>query len=214
MKVVIPLFCCLMLYCIMGCTPCSTKIITCSAFEDSVFFNWFPYHPGSTGYFKNSSTQDTLGFIATQSDTSKSYETTVGGLNRPNAGSCDAYALIAGKFNQNANGNFTIYYNVFKGVNDGGARRSLEIYFRNYNWVGGAITGNTILADTLNNRTAVTQTENVLFDNGITYSRLVTLTNDTVFKKENDMLYKLFIAKGHGIVGFETYPLKQKWVIQ
>jgi hypothetical protein len=214
MKVITGLWGLFILCSIGGCTVCSTKQIPCGPFEDTVFFKWFSYQPGSAGQFKNTVTNDTLGFVAVYFDTSKAYEITVGGYGRSSERSCDASANISAVFYNSSARYFDIHYNAFYYANDSDKKNSLGIYFGTNYWYAGAITEETIAADSFNNKTAVTHYENILFENGITYNRLITLTTDTVFKKENDMVYKLFVAKGHGIVGFETYPSKQKWVIQ
>jgi hypothetical protein len=53
----------------------------------------------------------------------------------------------------------------------------------------------------------------VVFENGTTYPLMTILEIDTVVNKSN-AVYKLYIAKNAGIVGFETYPANQKWIIQ
>ena len=213
MKILFYLFCCVLLSGNLSCKECSSKKITCGAFNDPTFFKWFPYQPGFSGYYKNIVTQDTTGFSILNIDTSKSYETTVGGFGRPNSGNCSAYANIYGYF-YDSSAAVNIYYDVIKGINDSYTTKKTSIYFKNSYWTAGIVTEEILSTDTLNNITTVANTQNVLFENGTTYAKLVTLTNDTTIKKDSGMVYKLFIAKGFGIVGFETYPLKQKWVLQ
>jgi len=53
---------------------------------------------------------------------------------------------------------------------------------------------------------------NFSFSNGITYLVLSTVTNYTTENK-NNRYYRLFIAKGAGIVGFDEYPSNKRWVV-
>ncbi len=205
-----PFYCFLIGCAVSGYTICSSKKVNCKPFQEIVFLKWFPDKPVASRRFKNIETPYTHSCNTSRFDKSKAYEMTTGGFFANNINGCSASASIAGTIHDDPNPNFSIGYLVLQ---DGFTKR-LSVYFWNSYWNAGSIAEETIFADSSNTATAITPAQNILFDNGASYTKLVTLTNDTMFNKDDGMNYKLFIAKDHSIVGFETYPSKQKWVLQ
>lgn len=196
-----------------GCTVCSTKKVTCPAFDDPHFSAWFPYDDGTTLVFKNIITADTFSYTISQKSLSESYEITTGGFRTSPDQQCiaTAYLVSTGQSNTGSDA-LRIHYDVSK---DAGIYR-LELIFNNVSWRAGEIKDNTIEPATLNDygeTTAVTKIPDIFFDNGVRYADMIILTNDTSINK-TERAYKLFIAKNTGIVGCEMFPSKQKWVIQ
>lgn len=93
---------------------------------------------------------------------------------------------------------------------------SKELYVAVLNgvWNTGEVVYNTFKPSPVNNSPiSISQDSAYKFINGVTYSNFITIANDTTGTKE-DKPYKLYIAKNTGIVGFEMYPSKQKWILQ
>ena len=197
---------------ISGCTTCSTKKITCPAFNEPAFDKWFPYNDSSWVVYKNSVTADTFSYAVSMKSISGTYETTTGGYLNANP-ACDASAYFASSnYNNSPFGTIGISYTI----NNWQSVKSLEVHFNNADWLAGEIFESSFNVSVNNGSgifAKVDSAQNFLFDNGITYQQVVILTNDTVSNKV-ERAYKLFIAKNVGIIGCEMFPSKQKWMIQ
>ena len=193
----------------LGCTTCSTKKITCPAFDEPAFAKWFPYNDTTRMFYKNLVTSDTFTYAISMKNISGTYETSVGG-NASNTCNASAY-FASSNYSNSLSGAFSITYNI----NNQQSVKSLDLHFNNADWTAGEIFENSfnVSLDYGGGIAKIDSAQNMLFDNGITYQRVVILTNDTSFKK-TDRAYKLFIAKNIGIIGCEMFPSKQKWVIQ
>ena len=160
--------------------------------------------------FKNPVTQDTFSYTISNVYTSGPYEATSGGFNNYTR-SCNASKELHSDNNGTADGYVDIYYRINEFFYTGPVQKSMSISFKNSNWNTGEISDTGITAIPDSNASTITSNTNVPFENGFTYSLLLTITNDTVVNKKS-LIYKLFVAKNTGIVGFETFPSKQKWV--
>lgn len=194
-----------------GCTLCTSKKVTCPAFKDSAFFKWFPYKENQHLVYKDLKTGDTLGFAIASVYKTPQTDVNTGGYG---GGSryCVAEASISAVSNNNTNSSLSINYQTPNDLNGNNTFKGLYIYLNSNQWYAGAILDTTIEKQegTVN---TVETIHNVIFENGITYPQLLTFTQDTTGTKE-DKPYKLYIAKNTGIVGFEMYPSKQKWILQ
>lgn len=211
MKYIAALLFILCLAYISGCTTCSTKKITCPAFDEPAFGKWLPYNDSSRMVYKNSITADTFSYAVSMKSISGTYETTTGGYSNADPG-CNASAYFASSnYNNSPFGTIGISYNI----NSKQLVKKLEVHFNNADWTAGEIFENSfgVFMDYGGGAAKIDSAQNMLFDNGITYQRVVILTNDTSFNK-TDRAYKLFIAKNIGIIGCEMFPSKQKWLIQ
>ena len=194
-----------------GCTTCSTKKITCPAFDEPAFTKWFPYNDSSRMVYKDLVTADTFTYAVSMKNISGTYETSIGGVENAN-NPCNASAYFASSnYNNSPAGAFSITYNI----NNQQSVKSLDLHFNNSDWTAGEIFENSfgVSLDYGGEVAKIDSAQNLLFDNGITYQQVVILTNDTVSNKI-ERAYKLFIAKNIGIIGCEMFPSKQKWVIQ
>ncbi len=207
------LFICCMGY-ISGCTTCSTKKISCAAFDEPAFLKWFPYNDSSRMVFKNTLTTDTFSYVVANANTSKAYEISRGGFENRNLPCGTSAYTTSANYNNSPYGTLGIEYNTVQEADNGPSTKNLTLHFNNADWYAGEITessfANPIGTSEL---TKISSAENILFDNGITYQQVVILTNDTIANKV-DRAYKIFIAKNIGIIGCEMFPSKQKWVLQ
>jgi hypothetical protein len=201
---------------ISGCTTCSTKKINCTAFNEPAFNKWFPYNDSSRMFFKNTVTADTFSYLISYAQTSEAYETNRGGFENTSRPCGTSAYITSSNYSNSPFGVVQVNYITVQEIDNGPSTKNLHVHFNNADWVAGEIFENSF-AVSLNSASGAPSkndsAQNMLFYNGITYQRVVTLTNDTSFNK-TDRAYKLFIAKNIGIIGCEMFPSKQKWVIQ
>ncbi len=213
MKFFIPFGCWLLLCCIAGCTPCSTKKVTCSGFDEPAFTKWFPYQQGSRVIFKNAVTADTFSYTIEHVNTSGTYDITTGGFSTAAPLNCNSSAYFASANYDNSP--FAVFQISYI-VNIEQVAKKLELNFYNGTWETGEVFDSSLASCTncLNGlSTQINKQQNVAFDNGRTYNDVIVLTSDTATNKF-ERAYKLFVAKNIGIIGCEMFPSKQKWVIQ
>ncbi|HMO63052.1 MAG TPA: hypothetical protein PKC39_08890 [Ferruginibacter sp.] len=197
-----------------GCTTCSVKQVPCEAFDEPAFSTWFPYTDKSMLLFKNTSTADTFSYIISGVGVSDAYTASRGGYNNRTQG-CTSSAYIYALSNPATNTSFSVDYDVLKIFDNGPVTKSLFISLLNSYWYAGAITETTIepVANNWTDSITITKVQQLEFDNGHIYPAVVILSKDTLVNK-NSKVHKLFIAKNSGIIGFEMYPSKERWVIQ
>lgn len=193
-----------------GCTMCSSKKVTCAAFKDSLFFKWFPYREDQRITYKNQVTGDTIFYIINRVYQSEQSEILVGGWRSQ---VCSPQASISASDTDYVKGMMFINYYTSADGYGNGTGKSLSFSVYNSNWGAAGISENAIEPYNGDLSVSITLQNNVQFDNGVTYQNMVTFTKDTIQTKEAK-LYKLYIAKNAGIVGFEMYPSKQKWILQ
>jgi hypothetical protein len=213
MKTLLLFFCCVIICYLTGCTLCSTKKVTCSAFDDPGFDNWFPYQQGSRAIFKNTVTADTFSYTIEQVNRSGTYEITTGGFSTAAPQNCTSSAYFGTvNYNNSPFGVFRITYFI----NNERSEKRLELNFNNGAWEAGEIFDSSIVSCTVcqpGQFTEIKKEQILVFENGGTYNDVIVLTSDTATNKF-ERAYKLFIAKNRGIIGCEKFPSKQKWVLQ
>lgn len=187
----------------VGFSFCSKK--KCGGFADANFDNWFPYKEGQTLYFlSNRNDRDT--FSGLTIDKSVPYETG-GGYSR---GSCDMDAQI--KNNQYISPNrFNIEYHKFLETTNTDYiilnLKDVQFYTMGIN-DSGLIVKNFSPSENL--KTTYYYTYNL---NGTNYSKIQVVETDTTTSKTN-AVYKIWLAKNVGIVGYESYPSLERWAKQ
>lgn len=211
MKRFVPSFVLILVY--AGCTLCSTKKINCPAFEDPFFDQWFPYTQNALLRFKGPNAADTLNFFIQSIYESPGYESTQGGFNG-GGGFCLASKDMFGRAASNMNEYISIRYDKDESYSSGGQNSSrLSVDLIGNNWIARSLNNNSISAYENNEYNVVDSGYSVNFSNGVNYPVLATITNDTIVNKTS-RFYRLFIAKGFGIIGFDEYPSNKRWVVQ
>src|SRR5881394_2499392 len=95
-----------------GCTTCSTKKITCPAFDEPAFAKWFPYNDSTRMFYKNLVTADTFTYAISMKNISGTYETSIGGIGNAN-NTCNTSAYFASSnYSNSLSGAFSITYNI------------------------------------------------------------------------------------------------------
>ena len=184
----------------VGFSYCSKK--KCGGFVDANFDSWFPHKEGQTLYFlSNINDRDT--FAELTIDKSVPYETG-GGYAGP--GACESYAYIQNQTSTypydldircSITGNTNIFL-VLKGV---------TIY-------ANGISDSLLNTQYANNSQKVNTTYFDNFNlNGFNFNKVQLIEIDTIATKNNG-IYKIWLAKNVGIVGYESYPSLERWAKQ
>lgn len=214
MRVCFILFAFFSMFSFYSCTTCSVKKVPCGAFDEPAFFKWFPYEESDTLVFKNTGKPENISYVINRKAISEAYEATTGGFNNYTR-ACNSSAEISTFNNGNINEFLSVYYSVSKEFDNGPVTKFLSVYFKGQYWPAGEINDNSIATSPgqLTDSIKLTTSSNIAFDNGVTYPYVVTVLKDTMTNK-TERVYKLFIAKNSGIIGFEMFPSKEKWIIQ
>jgi hypothetical protein len=122
-----------------SCTPCSTKTIACDAFNEPVFYKWFPYHVGDQLKFKNNTGNDSCSYVIASLNTSGAYDAQRGGFSN-GLHACYASASITNQNSGVQDDIFHIQYSITTEFDNGPISKYLELYFKSNTWAVGEIT--------------------------------------------------------------------------
>lgn len=168
--------------------------VTCPAFSDPHFDKWFPYRPGQSFIFLSSrNNRDTL--KAGRVEKSEAYDTygTRSKCSMDAAVTLEQYgvARFYVRYAKHDYGNFTnVYFDEFR------------------------LSGKTLLERGLEVDSPVSASfsSNVVLD-GKNFNEVLQLQRDTGSVKQTG-IYKIWISKYVGLVGYERYPTLERWVKQ
>jgi hypothetical protein len=175
-----------------ACSP-----VECPANDATLLKTWFPYAQGDKKYFSSSlGQQDTL--LITSFTNSEAY-TSKGGQG------CNHAATVTGTGSKNYNNQEPFFY-LYDGADDG--HGYAEIRVRGFHSSSGPVsdTGfrdpNCLLRSHSNYTLGSRQ-----------YTRVQELYLDTLVDKTSPV-YRVYVAKGYGLVGYDTYPDRTTWRLQ
>lgn len=178
--------------------------INCPAFSDTNFDEWFPYKKGQQLIFKAG---------ALNADT-----ITIGEVNR------SAAFTQGGSFGGSSACNSYVFINSAENISGQQYKMSVsgDIYQADKNFrlkLYDFILSDMATSDSgfvVNNFT----TNNYIFEhlrnspfNGKIYTKLEVISNDTTLVKTNG-IYKIWLASKIGIVAYEEYPSRIRWIKQ
>lgn len=186
----------------VGFSFCSKK--KCGGFVDASFDNWFPYKEGQVLYFaSNNNNRDTFSGLTIYR--SQPFETS-GGYG--NSGKCYSEASIDSKYISDKSLQINYYISGETG------QSSLRLILKNYTASAISVQDSGLVFEkyftTLQTKTTYYDTYNF---NGTNYSKLQVIETDTTGSKTN-AVYKVWLAKNVGIVGYESYPSLERWAKQ
>lgn len=197
-----------LLICACLLNSCYTKY-DCPGYPETSFFSWFPYSKGQRFIFKNSAgLADTLNIgkaTKTEPYTGRSYK----GKSDPDATKCSAGANIVSS-------DYTPSTRLILDISHTATAESTNIGFA----FDRMIFACQNIADTgllMSTEPGAKLHAHTVFDlnvHGRIFPRVQVIeTEDSAYatKSKKD---KLYLAKGFGIVGYETYPEKEAWWIQ
>ena len=189
-----------------ACEDCSTKQVTCPAFSDTSFANWFPYVDKQKLIFSSGGVKDT--FTLTNSDFSKIYQTTISG-NNPG---CNAYARLSfSPTDSLGNSSFDIYANRQQDQYSNNKILSSQIFLKNRRFYGN-LTDSGMQPRVYEQNLYSSHFYSSYTIGTTTYQNLQEYYIDTTktVLKSNE-IYKIWIAKGTGLAAYEEYHGKL-WV--
>lgn len=188
----------------VGFSFCSKK--KCGGFADDNFDNWLPYKEGQTLYFlSNKNDRDTFSGLSVTK--SQPYETS-GGYG--GGGECNSDAVIKSNFN-NSPDYLNISYSKYQAS---GSNNYLNFIIKNSGFIAFDLKDSGFVVNNYCSRPPIKATYYDTYNfNGTNYSKLQVIETDTTGSKTN-AVYKVWLAKNVGIVGYESYPSLERWAKQ
>ena len=177
----------------------------CPAFADAAFNEWFPYQAGQTVYYKTADNKkDSLyNFKVNKSEAKTVHH---GFLSPPFY--CDDYAFIESQNVDSASSFLYLTYDIYTAQNF----KNLQLSVNNFLVNGSDINDSGIVIKSLE-YPVKSSYFNSLSLGGKVFSNVQALENDTVIFK-NPGVYKIWLAKNMGVIGYEEYPSLTIWVKQ
>lgn len=177
--------------------PKSYPTHNCPAFTDANFDAWFPYGPGTKLFFASTlNKKDTINIIFVGKSIDEPFAP---------AGACTSYIHI------NSEPDTTPTHNKLRlGLEKKeGSPSDLLIAFYDFQLTNARLLDNTISpTDTYKSKDLST-----VSINGKTFANLTELMRDTTTGKTAGV-YKIWVAKGSGIIGYERYPTLEQFAKQ
>jgi len=166
---------------------------TCPDFSNAAYDSWFPYESNQALYFKTATGEpDTITIASTyRSD----QHTTYGG-----AANCNSWANIS-SYVTNTTPRLYIYMNQYS---DGNA---LSIQLNDFSITEARLSDDNITVTAIGDSSFLRSSAVIA---GKTFNNVVQLQKDTALIKTAGV-YKVWIAKGAGLVGYENYPTLEQW---
>ena len=193
---------------IYGCTICSCQKVPCPGFHDTEFINWFPYESASTLVFTNGQVQDTLSLPGYEK--SGDYEATKGCLNGSTG--CSSYAtLTADERTNNGMLKFRVEVNELTKFGSSSSSRMIYLTWHDFNLSYASLGPEGLLPDTAQHMT--TRFYPSLSLGGNTFTSVQEIHRDTLSSKTSG-IYKIYISKFKGLIGYEEYPSLTTFTLQ
>lgn len=190
-----------------GCKECSSKQVTCPAYEEKGFSSWFPYAANQRIYFVSGTSKDS--FTVASVDQSEPYKTRVS-ASSPWCGA-HKYFYSVEKFPNS--------YSKFQATDDqqtdsynsGSFEEQIQLIM-----IGSVFTGKG-MSDTGMVKSSYSVNRSQFYTSiilgGVTYSSVQEMISDTTSLK-TQRAYKIWISKNNGIIGYEEYPSLKLWTKQ
>jgi hypothetical protein len=169
------------------------KTVNCPAFDDTNFDSWFPYQSPQKLYFSSSRNKHdtiTIGSVTK----SPSHQGT--------AGSCDMNAQITSQEGGTTTNKLYINYTKFSGTNN------LNLVLYDFQ-INGSLTETSYTPPSFGTEKSELLTNAVI--NGKTFANVVQIQLDTTIMKQQS-IYKIWLSKQTGLVGYERYPTLEQFV--
>lgn len=200
------------LFMLLALTSCKKKV-DCAAFDGTLLYSWFPYKEGETYYYSNSDGDRDTMIIADVSETGPhkiEYET---GLNSKHK-FCDIRGVITSQKDKNRAGLLSMFVQHVVEGNDG-TGNSIQFSFKSAYLVTFGANG-TDMGELVNQGTPSFEMERlpILTVNGKDFTDVLVISVTRDMIAESGKLDKIYIAKGHGFIGYRSYPDKKEFWIQ
>jgi hypothetical protein len=199
------LFLCIALFA-WGCKECSSREVTCPAYEEKGFSSWFPYISGQKIYFMSGASRDSLTIAPV--GISQSYK------ERLSASSpwCTAYKYImsAEKYSGSMPKLRFRIHQQKDSYGSGNLIEQVDIFMNGTTFEGTGIADTGLIPSSI---MQPSQFYPSLSFGSASYLNVQVIVSDTnSFKSVRP--YKIWISKNNGIISYEEYPSLKRWIKQ
>ena len=190
-----------------SCSICSCKKVSCPAFEDIKYENWFPYQQGQQIIFKYQSAYDTItlsGF-----NKSDAYEASQGCYNGA-VGCSQNFSFASNEIAANFRQKFSVSYFSQTPFGSSVSAKSISLFLQGFNCSANDITDQGLVVQPGLYKSDYSASLSV---NGISFNNVQTITRDTT-DIATPQPFKVYLSKGAGLIAYEIFPTHQLWVKQ
>ncbi len=197
-----------------GKDECSGKQVTCPSFDNPLALQWLPYSVNQQLIYTSTNAKSDT-FTMRSIDLSKSFSSTVSG-NQPDC-------VAQGNWQTNpysvAVADSNLYFRVQQSIDQYTSSQSLYTYLQVKNFLaeGAGFADTGLIKDpSIGNYGNVTTSFQLsLILAGKTFNNVQAIQIDTTNGKiSSGKVYKIYIAKNIGLVGYQNYPSNNLWVKQ
>ncbi len=192
-----------------SCQVCSCKKVPCPAFNDPEFINWFPYAVYQKIIFSNNSLTDTI--TIDHLDRSVGYEANKGCFHSA-SGCAMNYYLSSQEILSNYSSKFFLGFSSQTPFESSVTTKGITLKFYNFICNGSDVNSQGL---ELNTGIYSSQYHPSLTIAGHLYNNVQVVTKDTTsVGNKTGGVYKIFLAKNQGMIGYEDYPALSTWIKQ
>lgn len=170
---------------------------TCPAYSNTIFNTWFPYQVNENIIFASASAKDTITIgTITRSDQTQTFTSIP----------CTIFSsILSNQFAGNINKLLVTYNKV-----ENEARNTFTISFYNFNLNNAWLKDSEI---TSFDQAYQTQYYSNIAIGGKSFNEVAEIKRDTITNKQSGV-YKIYISKNNGLVGYERYPTLELFIKQ
>jgi len=197
----------LIIYTYNSCSICSCKKVSCPAFDDVNFLNWFSYQQSQI-IFKYQSAYDTINLLPFEK--SEPYEASQGCYNG-SSGCSQRISIVSLEVTANFRQKFSVNYFSTTAFGSSTSAKSISLYLEGFRFTASDINDQgLVLPPGLYNSNYSPS----LPINGTAFNNVQTITRDTSADISAQQPYKVYLSKGIGLIAYEMFPGHQLWVKQ
>ena len=199
----------LTIYTYNSCSICSCKKVSCSAFEDVNFINWFAYQQDQQIIFKYQSVFDTITLQSIYK--SEAYEASQGCYNGDDG--CHKTMSteskeIAANFKRKLS---LTYFSQTPFGSSSASTKSISLFVQGFNCTASDINDQGFVLPLGLYSSSYSSSLSI---NGTTFNNVQTITRDTTINISAQEPFKVYLSKGTGLIAYEMFPTHQLWVKQ
>jgi hypothetical protein len=195
------------IYIFHGCAICTCKKVSCPAFDDVNFLNWFSYQQSQV-IFKYQSAYDTINLLPFEK--SEAYEASQGCYNG-SSGCSQRLSIVSHEVTVDFRQKFRVYYSSQTPFGASVSTKSITLFLQGFTCSASDINdqGLVLPPGLYNSNYSPT-----LPINGTTFNNVQTITRDTTIDISAQQPFKVYLSKGVGLIAYEMFPSHQLWVKQ
>jgi len=197
----------LTIYIYNSCSICSCKKVSCPAFEDVSFLDWFSYQQ-SRIIFKYQSAYDTINLLPFEK--SEGYEASQGCYNGSD-GCSQRLSIASHEMTADFRSKFSVNYISMTSFGSSTSAKSISLYLQGFKFTASDINDQGLV---LPPGLYSSNYSSSLSINGTTFNNVQTIIRDTTADISAQQPYKVYLSKGVGLIAYETYPTRALWVKQ